>query len=128
MAKKAGEKRSRKKNIKNKKAKYSGVQNKKRWRKAFPRICIALGFILVSVAIISFGLEINLVNLILNDDIPSAEGLPPNTPRLTVDRDKIDYGVVKHNTRKTFSFKITNSGNDILKFEKYPSIEVVRGC
>jgi hypothetical protein len=47
---------------------------------------------------------------------------------VTVDREKIDFGKVEYNIRKTFAFTVINSGNDVLKFERNPHIEVVEGC
>jgi hypothetical protein len=54
--------------------------------------------------------------------------LPNGTPELAVDREKIDFGFVKHNTRKTFALNVTNIGDGVLKFKKQPYIEVLEGC
>ena len=54
--------------------------------------------------------------------------LPSGTPKLAVDRQTIDFGYVKHNTRKTFAINVTNTGDGVLKFKKQPYIKVLQGC
>jgi hypothetical protein len=54
--------------------------------------------------------------------------LPSGTPKLAVDREKIDYGYVKFNTKKTFAIHVTNTGDGVLKFKQQPSIKVLAGC
>jgi hypothetical protein len=50
------------------------------------------------------------------------------TPVLTVDQQNIDYGDVKFNTQKTFTIKVTNAGDGILRFKEKPYIQVMAGC
>jgi hypothetical protein len=55
--------------------------------------------------------------------------VPQNgTPKLAVDREKIDFGYVKHNTKKTFAINVSNTGDGMLKFKKQPYIKVLEGC
>jgi hypothetical protein len=54
--------------------------------------------------------------------------LPSGTPKLAVDQQKIDFGYVKLNTRKTFAIRVTNTGDGVLKFKKQPYIKVLQGC
>ena len=50
------------------------------------------------------------------------------TPSIAVDQQKIDYGDVKFGVNKTFAIKITNTGDDTLRFKEEPYIEVLEGC
>jgi hypothetical protein len=50
------------------------------------------------------------------------------TPSIAVDQQKIDYGDVKFNTNKTFTIKVTNTGDGTLRFTEEPYIEVLEGC
>lgn len=49
-------------------------------------------------------------------------------PALQVDKEKIDLGKMKFNTLADVSFTISNTGDETLRFEKEPYIEVVEGC
>jgi hypothetical protein len=50
------------------------------------------------------------------------------TPKLVVDQDKIDYGYVKFGNNKTFTIKVTNAGDGVLRFKEKPIVEVLEGC
>uniref|UniRef100_A0A7C4KGH9 DUF1573 domain-containing protein n=1 Tax=Anaerolinea thermolimosa TaxID=229919 RepID=A0A7C4KGH9_9CHLR len=50
------------------------------------------------------------------------------TPQLTVDQELIDYGDVTFNTPKTFSIKVTNTGDGVLRFKEKPYIQILEGC
>jgi hypothetical protein len=50
------------------------------------------------------------------------------TPKLLVDKEKINFGDVKLNEEKTFSIKVINDGDSDLKFTEKPKIKVVEGC
>jgi hypothetical protein len=50
------------------------------------------------------------------------------TPRLVVDQEKIDYGDVHFGVSKTFTFKVTNTGDGLLRFKEKPYIQVLEGC
>jgi hypothetical protein len=50
------------------------------------------------------------------------------TPVITVDQQNIDYGDVKFNVQKTFTIKVTNSGDGTLRFTEAPYIQVLEGC
>ena len=49
-------------------------------------------------------------------------------PKLVVSREKIDYGNVRFGNSKSFAFKVTNTGNGLLRFKEKPYIEVLEGC
>ena len=50
------------------------------------------------------------------------------TPSIAVDQQVIDYGDVKFGVEKTFTVKVTNTGDGILRFTEEPYIEVLEGC
>jgi hypothetical protein len=45
-----------------------------------------------------------------------------------VDQQKIDYGDVKFGVNKTFTIKVTNTGDGTLRFSEEPYVEVLEGC
>jgi hypothetical protein len=50
------------------------------------------------------------------------------TPVMSVDQQQIDYGDVKFNVEKTFTIKVTNTGDGTLRFKEEPYIQVLEGC
>ena len=50
------------------------------------------------------------------------------TPAIAVDQERIDYGDVRFNVQKTFSIKVTNTGDGTLRFKEAPYIQVMAGC
>lgn len=50
------------------------------------------------------------------------------SPRLKVDQDKIDMGDIKLGQTVEARFKLTNVGDQPLKFGEKPYIEIVEGC
>lgn len=49
-------------------------------------------------------------------------------PKLTVDRDKLDFGKVKMNAPVTAAFKLKNEGSAPLQILGEPQVRVVEGC
>jgi hypothetical protein len=49
-------------------------------------------------------------------------------PSLQVDREMIDFGDVQYDNPVTASFRLTNTGDQPLRFVKPPYIETVEGC
>lgn len=49
-------------------------------------------------------------------------------PSLKVDKEKVDLGDMKFNTLANVSFTLVNEGDETLRFEKEPYIEVREGC
>ena len=92
-------------------------KNKKKYRKQkkkqFPWLLLALGGILVVVAGFLFARQ---------------NGDGGGRPSIAVDQQRIDYGDVKFGVNKTFSIKVTNTGDGTLRFKDDPYIEVVEGC
>jgi hypothetical protein len=49
-------------------------------------------------------------------------------PSLKVDQEKVDLGYIKLGQTVEVKFKLTNVGDQTLRFSKTPFIEVVEGC
>ncbi len=84
-------------------------------RKNFPWLFVALGGVLLLAAAFLFA------NRNSGDD-------GGGTPSIQVDQQKIDYGYVKFGENKSFTIKVTNTGNGTLRFKDQPYIEVLQGC
>ena len=91
-----------------KKTKY-----KKQKKKNFPWLLVALGGILVVIARLFFARQ---------------NGDGSGTPAIAVDQEKIDYGYVPFGNNKSFSVKVTNTGDGMLRFKDKPYVEVLEGC
>lgn len=89
----------------------SKKHRRQKQKKSFPWVFLALGGVLIIAALFLFA----------NQD-------GGGTPAITVDQKKIDYGDVKFNVNKTFTIKVTNTGDGTLRFKEEPYIEVVEGC
>jgi hypothetical protein len=50
------------------------------------------------------------------------------TPKIAADPQKIDYGYVTFGNNKSFTIKVTNTGDGVLRFKDQPYIEVLEGC
>jgi hypothetical protein len=49
-------------------------------------------------------------------------------PKLKIDRQKVDLGDVKLGQTVSVSFKLSNAGDQPLRFSEAPYIELVEGC
>ena len=87
---------------------------KEKQRKSFPWLLVALGGILVVIAGLLFARQNG--------------GEAGGTPAIAVDQDKIDYGYVQFGNDKTFTIKVTNTGDGTLRFTEKPFIQVLEGC
>ena len=81
-----------------------------------PLIVLGLGGLVLILAAIFFAL------------LAGCGDTGAGTPMLVVDQDKIDYGYVKFGNNKTFSIKVTNAGDGVLRFKEAPVVEVLEGC
>lgn len=59
---------------------------------------------------------------------PKASIEVSGTPSLKVDQEKVDLGNVKLGQTVEVKFKLTNVGDQTLRFSKAPYIEVLEGC
>ncbi len=85
----------------------------KRQKQKFPWMFLALGGVFVALAVFLFARQ---------------GGDGGGTPSIAVDQQRIDYGDVKFGVNKTFSIKVTNTGNGTLRFKEEPYVEVLEGC
>ena len=60
----------------------------------------------------------------INPELIEVEG----RPAIKVDQELIDYGYKKWNTNLTFDIKVTNIGDQPLRFSEAPYVEVLEGC
>jgi H+/Cl- antiporter ClcA len=88
-------------------------KHKRQKKKKIPWYLLALGGILVIIAVFLFARQ---------------DGDGGGTPSIVVDQQKIDYGDVKLGVNKTFAIKVTNTGGGTLRFKEEPYIEVLEGC
>jgi hypothetical protein len=58
----------------------------------------------------------------------SGGGNDNGTPAIAVDQQKIDYGYVQFGNEKSFTIRITNTGDGVLRFREKPYIQVLEGC
>lgn len=129
MAKKPRNKKSNRKSGSSSLSANKQIHKAKLKKKSTLKRFFGIGIISAVILVLLLTVESSpLYKSIWLSHVPNAEGLPPNTPRLTIDKQMIDYGTVEYDVQKFFSFTLTNSGNDILKFTRYPYIEVVEGC
>ena len=86
---------------------------RQRQRQNVPWLLVALGGVLLLIAASFFA---------------NRSGDGGGTPSVVVDQQKIDYGYVKYGETRSFTVKVTNTGDGTLRFKENPYIEVVEGC
>ncbi|WKZ52610.1 MAG: hypothetical protein QY329_07700 [Anaerolineales bacterium] len=91
----------------------SKKHRRQKQKKNFPWLLLAIGGVLLVAAVFLFA---------------NQGGDGGGTPSIAVDQQLIDYGDVKFNVEKTFSIKVTNTGDGTLRFTEQPYIEIVEGC
>ncbi len=84
-------------------------------RRNFPWLFVALSGVLLLAAVFLFA------NRSGGDD-------GGGTPSIQVDQQTIDYGHVAFGENKSFTVKVTNTGDGTLRFKEKPYIEVLKGC
>ncbi len=92
----------------------SKKNKKRRQRKTFPWPLVVVGGILLILAAIFV--------------FSNGSGDNGGTPVITVDQPAIDYGYVKFGNNKSFAIKVTNTGDETLRFKEKPYVEVLEGC
>jgi hypothetical protein len=88
----------------------------KRKPSRLPLILGAFGSILLLTAVFLFARQ------------GSAGNDGSGAPKIVVDQQKIDYGYVKFGNNESFTVKVTNTGDGVLRFKEKPYIEVLEGC
>ena len=79
---------------------------------------------MIALATIGGVLLITAAILLGGNDLGTGGG----TPILAVDQKVFDFGDVKFNVQKTFTIKVTNTGDGTLRFKEAPYIQVLEGC
>jgi HYDIN/CFA65/VesB-like, Ig-like domain len=98
---------------------YKSKKNLRNHRKKpWPALLLAGGFLLVIGAILAFN----------KSPQPKAPLEINGAPSLMVDQEKVDLGDVKLGQTVTVKFKLTNVGDQNLRFSNTPYVEVVEGC
>ena len=92
----------------------SKKHKKQRQKKGFPWVLLAFGGVLIIAAIFLL--------------TSRGGGDGSGTPSIAVDQQKIDYGYVVFGNNKSFTIKVTNTGNGTLRFKDKPFVEVLEGC
>jgi hypothetical protein len=87
---------------------------KQKPKKNFPWLFVVLGGGLLLLAAVLFANR--------------SGGDGSGTPSIAMDQQLIDYGDVKFGVEKSFTIKVTNTGDGTLRFKEAPYIEVVEGC
>lgn len=98
----------------------SRKHKRQKQRRSFPWILVALGGVLIIVAVVLFAMRSNGSGVGSNNS--------GGTPKIAVDPQKVDYGYVKFGNDKTFTIKVTNAGTGSLRFISQPYVEVLEGC
>jgi len=81
---------------------------------------ISAGILLVASVVFVFVQNANRIN----PELVEVQG----RPAVKVDQEVIDYGYVRLNTNLTFDIKVTNIGDQTLRFSDTPYVEVLDGC
>ena len=82
----------------------------------------------LALPIIIFGGILLIVAVYLFASRGGSDAPGTGTPQIAIDQQKIDYGYVKFGNDKQFTFKVTNTGDGVLRFKQKPYIEVLEGC
>jgi hypothetical protein len=101
--------------------KRSGRGQGKSQKSNLPLILVGGGAVLLLLAAL----------FVYNGSRPSKSGVQQQVsgaPALNVDKERIDFGDVKMDTPVTATFKISNTGDQPLRFSQAPKVEVVEGC
>ena len=94
--------------------KKSKKYRKQREKKSFPWMFLVFGGVLVIASIFLFANR--------------EGGAGGRTAAIAVEEERIDFGYIKLGEYRSIKFKVTNTGNGILRFREKPYIEVLEGC
>jgi hypothetical protein len=101
----------------NKSRKYSKKKRKQN-RSWLPILAVTAGVVLIGMAFFS----------LRQNSTPKVPIEVNGSPSLKVDKDQVDLGNVKLGQTVQVSFQLTNVGDQTLRFNKQPYVEVVEGC
>ena len=100
-----------------KKLRKKRQQRKKRQKTIW---MISAGVLLIASAVFVFVQNASRIN----PELIEVQGRPV----VKVDQELIDYGYKKWNTNLAFEIKVTNVGDQTLRFSEKPYVEVLEGC
>lgn len=98
------------------------LRKKRQQRKKRQKLIWAICAGVLLVASVVFVLVRNASRI--NPELVEVQG----RPAVKVDQELIDYGYVKLNRNLTFEIKVTNVGDQTLRFSETPYVEVLEGC
>jgi len=98
------------------------LRKKRQQRKKRQKLIWAISAGVLLVASVVFALVQNASRI--NPELVEVQG----RPAVKVDQEVIDYGYVRLNTNLTFDIKVTNVGDQTLRFSETPYVEVLEGC
>ena len=98
--------------------KNNSKKQRKQNAKWLPILIVAGGVLLIGLAFLA----------LRKNPTPKAPIETKGSPSLKVDKDKVDLGDVKLGKTVEVSFELTNVGDQTLRFNKQPFVEVVEGC
>jgi hypothetical protein len=105
--------------MKDTKKTYRNSRKRKRTKKPWPLLLALGGLVLVAIAVLSTG---------RNDETSKAPIEVRGQPNLKVDQELVDFGEVKFEQPVYATFTLTNTGDQTLRFDEQPYIEVLEGC
>jgi hypothetical protein len=97
----------------------TGKRRKKQTKRPQIWVLLGLGGLLIVLAGV-----LGLFSQNKSPFVPEVSG----APKLTVDREVIDFGPVRMGKFVQASFTLTNTGDQPLSFSRTPYIEVLEGC
>jgi hypothetical protein len=83
-------------------------------------LIIVAGVVLIGMALLSGASS--------NTAAPSVTPQVTGAPALTVDKDRVDFGNVTLGRTVEVKFEVTNAGDQPLRCNEKPYVEVVEGC
>jgi hypothetical protein len=105
--------------MKDTKKTYRNSRKRKQTKKPWPLLLALGGLVLVAVAAFITG---------RSDGTPKAPIEVKGQPNLKVDQELVDFGEVKFEQPVYATFTLTNTGDQTLRFNEQPYIEVLEGC
>ena len=98
------------------------LRKERQQRKKRQKLILTIGAGLLVVVSLVFTLVKNVSRT--NPELIEVAG----RPAIKVDQEVIDYGYKKWNTTAAFDIRVTNVGDQTLRFSESPYVEVLEGC
>jgi hypothetical protein len=98
---------------------YKNSRKRKRNKKPWPILLAVGGLLLVAAAVLFTG---------RGETSPKVAVEVKGQPSLKVDQELVDYGEVQFEQPVYVTFTLSNVGDQTLRFDEQPYIEVLEGC